>query len=53
MVKIQFSIEDISERDAHTQKKSPLPEVSNTFFLLTFSVAKRVSSLSKKLFLKK
>lgn len=47
MVKIQFSIEEISERDA--QKKSPLPEVSNTFFLLTFGVAKRV----KKLFLKK
>ena len=32
MVKIQFSIEEISERDA--QKKSPLFEVSNTFFCL-------------------
>lgn len=50
MVKIQFSIEEIQKGMG---KKSPITRGVKNIFLLTFSVEKCVSSLSKKLFFKR
>lgn len=51
VVKIRFSIEE-TQKGMGQKKNIPITSGVKYIFLLTFSVAKRVSSLSKKLFKK-